>query len=584
MIENKPFPEAVRATRRGYACILLIVFLHLIPGWIFAQELAPAASHPFRYGFVNIRNSSGNIPARYPDARGFSQGLAAVEKRGKWGYINTEGDPVIDFRFDYVRSFKNQQAIVYQGTFYGVIDPEGKLVIPVDYYDLVSFELNGEQFYISRDQSFFQGILDHKGKEVLPHRYTYVITYQSNLSDRPLYRNIAFYTAFQSIDTAKGSFLSQFKDNALNFSPGKGRLTIYDMQFNPLASKTATDFQQGFSHEELGRIDEFLEKNKTKTLKDKRKCIDSLLALSPGNSRDTSGDSLSFTPEGEENQAVYAHLKKLGYRLFTKDGKTGLKKADSVLIPARHSGLLLIRQFLQVSPATDLGILRTHYAGRFRDKFQDLFEIYAAIPHDGDPRAARELYSLSGTFQLPLTLRENKVNTRISKVTPLGFLYRTTSRDTNGEVRKMFSLADWSGKQVFPPVYQRIQVLPTGHVVLTREDKSGDSGKPILGLFSHTGKKIIPEGVFTALEFLDDSDGLYLLAGCREGEAGEERPLKYQNQAYAIISVKGQSYTVSNRFEASRVSGANLDAVSGMLLYRKDARERREGINPEQKE
>ena len=43
---------------------------------------------------------------QFDNARGFADnGLAPVEKNGKWGFINEKGQTVIDFQFDDARSF-----------------------------------------------------------------------------------------------------------------------------------------------------------------------------------------------------------------------------------------------------------------------------------------------------------------------------------------------------------------------------------------------------------------------------------------------------------------------------------------------
>lgn len=51
-------------------------------------------------------------PFCFDNGKDFSEGLAAVSLNGKWGYINTYGEIVIDFQFGYASSFKNGQAEV----------------------------------------------------------------------------------------------------------------------------------------------------------------------------------------------------------------------------------------------------------------------------------------------------------------------------------------------------------------------------------------------------------------------------------------------------------------------------------------
>lgn len=56
------------------------------------------------YAFVNERTGETHI-LPYEDAYSFSDGLAAVEQGGLWGYINTDMELVIDFQFEYANRF-----------------------------------------------------------------------------------------------------------------------------------------------------------------------------------------------------------------------------------------------------------------------------------------------------------------------------------------------------------------------------------------------------------------------------------------------------------------------------------------------
>jgi len=55
------------------------------------------------------------IPYAYEDADYFSEGLAAVKLDGKWGYIDTTGNEVIPFQYDYAGGFYNGEAYVEIG-------------------------------------------------------------------------------------------------------------------------------------------------------------------------------------------------------------------------------------------------------------------------------------------------------------------------------------------------------------------------------------------------------------------------------------------------------------------------------------
>ena len=61
------------------------------------------------------------IPPQFDGARTFSEGLAAVKKNGKWGYIDTEGKTVIGFQYDAAYSFSEGKALVAK-----LVDPKDR--------------------------------------------------------------------------------------------------------------------------------------------------------------------------------------------------------------------------------------------------------------------------------------------------------------------------------------------------------------------------------------------------------------------------------------------------------------------------
>jgi len=127
------------------------------------------------YGFINSQGKFV-IPNSYAYALGFSEGLAAVvdtmgnfyyiDTKGKitfrtdfasdlgsfvndralfmmsekWGFIDKNGEIVIDPKYDAATDFKNGYAIVKDGFKSGVIDVTGKFIIKPDYMSLYPFE------------------------------------------------------------------------------------------------------------------------------------------------------------------------------------------------------------------------------------------------------------------------------------------------------------------------------------------------------------------------------------------------------------------------------------------------------------
>lgn len=77
----------------------------------------------------------------YQDARPFSDnGFAAVKKNGKWGFIDTEGNMMIEFAYDDALSFGGHLAAVKQGELWGYVSVRGDIVIEPAFLEAKSFD------------------------------------------------------------------------------------------------------------------------------------------------------------------------------------------------------------------------------------------------------------------------------------------------------------------------------------------------------------------------------------------------------------------------------------------------------------
>ena len=83
------------------------------------------------------------IAAQFEEARAFSEGLAGVKIKGKWGFINLSGELIIPAHFDTVMPFKDGLAKVTAGSISGYINNKG------------------EYLWVStQNKSFAKGLLD----------------------------------------------------------------------------------------------------------------------------------------------------------------------------------------------------------------------------------------------------------------------------------------------------------------------------------------------------------------------------------------------------------------------------------------
>ena len=100
----------------------------------------------------------------YDDADDFSEGLAAVRKNGHWGYINKEGDKVVEFIYDEADDFSDGLGRVKRGDLYGFVDKKGKEVIPTVYDYADDFKNGVTRVSTPTVHGFF--FLDRNGQEI----------------------------------------------------------------------------------------------------------------------------------------------------------------------------------------------------------------------------------------------------------------------------------------------------------------------------------------------------------------------------------------------------------------------------------
>jgi hypothetical protein len=88
----------------------------------------------------------------------FSEGLKAVERDGKFGFMNLKREIAIGFQFDEANEFAEGLAAVRKGEKWGFINAKGTLVIPCTYKAAYDFEegkaqvfIKGKWFYIDKN-------------------------------------------------------------------------------------------------------------------------------------------------------------------------------------------------------------------------------------------------------------------------------------------------------------------------------------------------------------------------------------------------------------------------------------------------
>ncbi|MEX2380200.1 MAG: WG repeat-containing protein, partial [Vicingaceae bacterium] len=161
------------------------------------------------WGFID---TEGNlmIEAQYSSVEPFNEGLALVVKNGKLGFINKSADVVIPIIYDDAESFESSLAIVAKEDDYGIVDRTNKVVLPLKYeyvgkfYDGLAIVANDTAYgYVNQsgevvipltleyagdfdqglalvEQDGKKGVINTQGRTVVPMEYNWLESFQDN--------------------------------------------------------------------------------------------------------------------------------------------------------------------------------------------------------------------------------------------------------------------------------------------------------------------------------------------------------------------------------------------------------------------
>lgn len=149
VVMGKPVEQVEPNRTKRWPWILLMVILLLIVGcaaaWFFigkGKEI-PLISNIIGNNVDTVELTPDFIKKieKYDQLGEFSDGMAAVHRNGKWGYINTKGDEIVPCKYNddidarlYVRSFSDgMAAVLCDNGKYGFVNKKGDLVISPNY-------------------------------------------------------------------------------------------------------------------------------------------------------------------------------------------------------------------------------------------------------------------------------------------------------------------------------------------------------------------------------------------------------------------------------------------------------------------
>ncbi len=210
-----------------------------------------------------------DIKANYDDYRDFSEGLAAVKKDNKWGFVNLKGKKVISTKYDDCRDFSNGFAAIEVKNKWGFIDRKGKRLVTPKYYIVKDFSEGYAHVAIwlnvilrnRKYNSYYDllkwGVVNSLGVEVVTPQYEYIGKFQDGyaiVSTQSLWQNEKYWGI---IDTNGEAIIYPRYEACHNFSEGLAAVrcngkwgfsdTNGDEVIPPLFYQVVQDFENGYA-------------------------------------------------------------------------------------------------------------------------------------------------------------------------------------------------------------------------------------------------------------------------------------------------------------------------------------------------
>lgn len=166
------------------------------------KVLYSSASHPwYRWGFIN-KNGEMVIDPKFTDVSEFRNGVAAagipIMSEWKMGFINKKGEWIIPPRFDDANQFSEGLARVFLNDRYGYIDKNGTIVIEPKYTLASDFSEGLACVQIGGDVTKPKGmsVIRHMGKYAFIDKTGKVVIRLDNAKCRPFSEGLASFEKF----------------------------------------------------------------------------------------------------------------------------------------------------------------------------------------------------------------------------------------------------------------------------------------------------------------------------------------------------------------------------------------------------
>lgn len=140
----------------------------------YSEGLALVKNNAGLIGYANIQGQIV-IPHQFIDAKNFSDGFAVVRTMQGLGVIDKTGAFTIkpSKAYQKIEPFSQKRAVFIQESYYGVLDPTGRIIVPTQrqYIFISRFKEGTAYFKKVTNKQELVGFIDTEGKEIIPAIY-----------------------------------------------------------------------------------------------------------------------------------------------------------------------------------------------------------------------------------------------------------------------------------------------------------------------------------------------------------------------------------------------------------------------------
>lgn len=149
--------------------------------WSVQDGMAAVGSDKYKEPnqLIDLAGKTLPMPDNVDSIDNIGEGMVGVKVGDKYGYANTEGELVIEAKYDYISSFYEGFAEVGIDNLSGIIDKTGREIIPLRYHYIMRSQ---DGYFIPVDQESTMAVFNRKGEQVLPAEYTMIGEYEEESS------------------------------------------------------------------------------------------------------------------------------------------------------------------------------------------------------------------------------------------------------------------------------------------------------------------------------------------------------------------------------------------------------------------